>query len=288
MWGRGGPGCTRTLGPGKGRCELRRGSRRRQFMEERLFTGGHFPGVRGEGGSRGASVPGVGLGRGRVGGTGAHGASEQAGGAPQKSDLASFGDGAACDYWFNPPPPPPPPCVAGVIRPHSVPGHTASWSPGRPLAHATPPGAPPVCLVAGRGRGEAEWGPSLERGEPDSSEGAPALGPAPRPHPLQGGWGRVGPVSGRALQSCLCWEGPVACHSALFLPHCRPGGGGSQVLPLRLGQAEGGAQPPGEVSEPPREGAGRAGPTGAGHVWPSVGSGLGTFWVFTLWLKRPT
>lgn len=208
VWGRGGPGCTRTLGPGKGRCELRRGSRRRQFMEERLFTGGHFPGVRGEGGSRGASVPGVGLGRGRVGGTGAHGASEQAGGAPQKSDLASFGDGAVCDYWFNPPPPPPPPCVAGVIRPHSVPGHTASWSPGRPLAHATPPGAPPVCLVAGRGRGEAEWGPSLERGEPDSSEGAPALGPAPRPHPLQGGWGRVGPVSGRALQSCLRWEGP--------------------------------------------------------------------------------
>lgn len=94
--------------------------------------------------------------------------------------------------------------------------------------------------------------------------------------------------SGRALQSCLRWEGPVAGHSTLFLPHCRPGGGGSQVFPLRLGQAEGGAQPPGEVSEPPREGVGRAGPTGAGHVWPSVGSGLGTFWVFTLWLKRPT
>lgn len=76
-------------------------------------------------------------------------------------------------------------------------------------SHMPPlPGAPPVCLVAGRGRGEAEWGPSLERGEPDSSEGAPALGPAPRPHPLQGGWGRVGPVSGRALQSCLRWEGP--------------------------------------------------------------------------------
>lgn len=106
-----------------------------------------------------------------------------------------FGDVAVCGCWLNPPPPPHRPC--GRCRPppaghRLVLGHTASWARGRPLAHATPPGEPPVCAGA-RGarpsRGSGRCGGRLA-GQPSLGcrflHGSPEPGPSCVPPRLGG------------------------------------------------------------------------------------------------------
>lgn len=204
VWGRGGPGCTRTLGPGKGRCELRRGSRRRQFMEERLFTGGHFPGVRGEGGSRGASVPGVGASVGQV-----------PMGPPNRPEVLR-----RSPIWRP----------LGTGRSVTI-GSTRPLLPHRPAwPVSSGPTQCPVTQRAGHPDVHSHMPPLLEHrlsawwpggagarlsGGPHWSVGSriPPREPPPWARPLvhtrcRAAGAEWALCSGRALQSCLRWEGP--------------------------------------------------------------------------------
>lgn len=283
MWGRGGPGCTRTLGPGKGRCELRRGSRgslwRSGCLLEAIFRG--F-GVRGDlagplcqewawGG--GASVGQVPM------------------GPPNRPEVLR-----RSPIWRP----------LGTGRPVTI-GSTRPLLPHRPAwPVSSGPTQCPVTQRAGHLDVHSHMPPLLEHrlsawwpggagarlsGGPHWSVGnrIPPREPPPWARPLvhtrcRAAGAEWALCSGRALQSCLHWEGPP-CSSLTAVLEAE----GPRSFPSGLARRRAALSPLGKYqSLRGRERAGRAGPTGAGHVWPSVGSGLRTFWVFTLWLKRPT